>query len=396
MLNRDGAETIRECLESVAALADEMIVIDTGSRDDSPEIARRRGAAVVERPWPDDFSAARNEYLRLAEGQWILSLDSDELLGPCRRDELIALLEAEPDTAFRVTVRNYFLLRDYERSLSPGELADRPLPGVGVTHSHTIRLFPNRPGVAYSYPVHESLVPSLHRLRIRIRDLDLAVHHLGFVTGRRGMHDKFTRYLELGYRKLRENPSHPLAYLELGKLLSCAGRMEEAAELFDACLRRAPGLPDAHYYAALARFRLRHDDQCRQRLQAALRVFPHDLNLRYLSAMLDEREGRSDRALETLVVLAAEGPEHFPTQLHLAAGYLRGGRLADAEAVLRRAREMAPWQAGVYLLEAELARMKGETSCIDDILAQGVAAAGPVPELVGYRRVAYALERTAS
>jgi tetratricopeptide (TPR) repeat protein len=395
MLNRDGAETIRECLESVAELVDEMIVVDTGSRDSSPEIARQLGATVVERPWPGDFSLARNEYLQLARGRWILSLDADEFLAPCRREELDALLDREPACAYRFAVRNYFLARDYGRSLSPGELADRPVPGVGVTLSHTIRLFFNHPGVAYSYPVHESLVPALRKLGTRIRDTDIPIHHLGFLVGRRGAARKFDRYLELGQRKLREHPGYPLSYFELGKLLSCTGKLEEAIELLDQCVRLAPLYPDAQYYAAVMRFRLKRYTECRRQVDSALRRFPGDTNLRYLRAMLDIREERLIAAAEGLAELAEGHPDHFPTHLHLAETCLRLGRVPEAESTLRKALELAPWEPGVYLIAAEIARTKDEAWRIDDIIARGVAAAGPVSELVEYQRVARALEVTA-
>ena len=66
------------CLQSVAGLVDEVVVIDTGSSDRTREIARAFGAKVFDFPWCDSFSAARNEGLRHATGQWVLWLDADE------------------------------------------------------------------------------------------------------------------------------------------------------------------------------------------------------------------------------------------------------------------------------------------------------------------------------
>lgn len=66
MIVRDSARTLGACLESIAPWVDEMIVIDTGSVDETREIAQLAGAQVYEFPWCDDFAAARNESLRLA------------------------------------------------------------------------------------------------------------------------------------------------------------------------------------------------------------------------------------------------------------------------------------------------------------------------------------------
>ena len=64
MIVRDSTTTLPACLESIRPWIDELIVVDTGSVDDTREIARRFGARVFEFPWIDDFAAARNESLK--------------------------------------------------------------------------------------------------------------------------------------------------------------------------------------------------------------------------------------------------------------------------------------------------------------------------------------------
>src|SRR5207249_11363200 len=77
MIARDNANTIQAALESIKPWVDEMIVVDTGSIDETPKIARRLGAGVYRFAWCDDFSAARNESLKYARGEWIFWMDSD-------------------------------------------------------------------------------------------------------------------------------------------------------------------------------------------------------------------------------------------------------------------------------------------------------------------------------
>ena len=80
MIVRDNAPTIRAALESIRPWVDEMIIVDTGSKDDTPRIAERLGARVFHFPWCDNFSAARNESLRHARGRWIFWMDSDDTI----------------------------------------------------------------------------------------------------------------------------------------------------------------------------------------------------------------------------------------------------------------------------------------------------------------------------
>ena len=70
MIARDNERTIGAALESIRPHVGEMIVLDTGSKDRTPEIAASLGARVFHFPWCDDFSAARNESIRHARGQW--------------------------------------------------------------------------------------------------------------------------------------------------------------------------------------------------------------------------------------------------------------------------------------------------------------------------------------
>ncbi len=82
LIVRDAESTLGRCLQSVAAVADEIVVVDTGSVDSTVEVAESYGARMGYFEWCDDFAAARNEALRLATSKYILSVDADEWLSP--------------------------------------------------------------------------------------------------------------------------------------------------------------------------------------------------------------------------------------------------------------------------------------------------------------------------
>src|SRR3974390_1612326 len=91
LIVRNEEQTLGRCLDSVRGLAEEIVVVDTGSTDRTREIAAARGARVVEFPWCDDFAAARNESLRQATGPWVLWLDADEYFDDGNREKVKAL-----------------------------------------------------------------------------------------------------------------------------------------------------------------------------------------------------------------------------------------------------------------------------------------------------------------
>jgi tetratricopeptide (TPR) repeat protein len=170
IIARDEEATIGMAIKSVLALVDELIVVDTGSQDNTRIIAEGYGAKVFEVPWGDDFSAARNAALDQATGKWILFLDADEFLEPVRPVEFQRLLHDPAAAGFRLRV----VSRGGEKS---GTMTSR------------VRLFRNVPEVRYRYPIHERLAPALEEWAVGesllILDSDLAVVHERFDSDRR-------------------------------------------------------------------------------------------------------------------------------------------------------------------------------------------------------------------
>lgn len=78
MIVKDEADVLDACLSSVS-WADEIVVYDTGSTDTTRDVARRYTDTVIDGYWDDDFGAARNRALAHATGDWVLSIDADEV-----------------------------------------------------------------------------------------------------------------------------------------------------------------------------------------------------------------------------------------------------------------------------------------------------------------------------
>lgn len=95
VIARDEERRLPACLESLG-FCDEVVVVDSGSRDRTREIARAAGARVVENPWPG-FAAQRNIALDHAGGDWVLEIDADERVSPELAREVRAFLAAPPE-----------------------------------------------------------------------------------------------------------------------------------------------------------------------------------------------------------------------------------------------------------------------------------------------------------
>ncbi|MGQ7297356.1 glycosyltransferase family 2 protein [Quadrisphaera sp. KR29] len=80
LIVKDEQDTLPASLAALVGVVDEVVVYDTGSTDATVDVARQSGATVIEGYWDDDFGSARNRALEHATGDWVLSVDADEVL----------------------------------------------------------------------------------------------------------------------------------------------------------------------------------------------------------------------------------------------------------------------------------------------------------------------------
>src|SRR5215475_13512420 len=105
MIVRNAQEHLKNCLESCIGLVSEIVIGDTGSQDQTVSIAKSFGAKIVDVPWTDDFSAARNAVLQSTSAAWVLALDADEMLDPSEATVLMQHLRASAVYGYQVPIR---------------------------------------------------------------------------------------------------------------------------------------------------------------------------------------------------------------------------------------------------------------------------------------------------
>jgi tetratricopeptide (TPR) repeat protein len=223
LIVKDEEEALPACLESVAPIADEVIVVDTGSTDRTVAIAREHGARVLSFPWCDDFSAARNASLDAVRTEWALVLDADERLTPEAVDRIRPALED-------VSVGAYML----------------PLINVGEdpegeeTSVYLLRLFRARPSIRFSYRIHEQVAGAIFRFArrngLRFARLEGAtIRHVGYrpeVVEARGKLERNRRHFEA---QLAQYPRDLYSWYKYADFL----RECEETELSGAAIERA-------------------------------------------------------------------------------------------------------------------------------------------------------------
>jgi len=193
MIVKDEAATLGNALASVKDVVSEIIVVDTGSTDDTVAIAQSHGAKVHSFPWVNDFAAARNASLAHATGDWVLVIDADEVLQPEVATLLKALDQGQP--LGDIPAKNILAV-----NLLRLELGAPQAPYTLIT-----RLFRRLPGIQFHRPYHETVDDSITALQAQNPDWQVvtlttvALHHTGYdpaVVVQRGKFNLAQRVME--------------------------------------------------------------------------------------------------------------------------------------------------------------------------------------------------------
>lgn len=170
VITKNEADTIGKWLDDMKSVADEIIVVDTGSNDDTVRIVKASGVKVYHYKWQNDFAAAKNFAIEQASGDWILFLDADEFFNEETRKNLKNLLSILDDNAVEALLCQ---IMNIDRDLQDKIINAFPLS----------RIFRNRPELRYVGAVHEKIY-NVNTQSIQTLDMTnmIKIYHTGYST----------------------------------------------------------------------------------------------------------------------------------------------------------------------------------------------------------------------
>jgi glycosyltransferase involved in cell wall biosynthesis/Tfp pilus assembly protein PilF len=270
LIVRNEEKHLDRCLKSVGSIADEIIIIDTGSEDGTVEIAKKYTDHVFSHPWQDSFSQARNHYFKYAKGEWILQIDADEELVSADIPVLQSAIENRELDAIMV------------------QIVSKLRNGKSLAVHNVERIFRNNGAIRYEGRVHNRLVGIQNAKVFPIRLI-----HYGYDSGEEQARKKFERTVSLLKLDLAEDADNPLPHHYLGCSYLSQSMFAEALDESREAIRLADGRGEknlvflwSHYNAAIASYRLSNLEEAEGFGLQALSRYSKHIDSHYLLSLV--------------------------------------------------------------------------------------------------------------
>ena len=322
MITKNEEQHLSRCLSSVKKIADEIIIVDTGSEDQTVAIAHAFGAKVFEYEWDNNFARARNYSLSQATGDWILILDADECIAPHDMEQLCSLFN-RPDNhrvAFSVMTRNYTLQANLVGWKSNEGLYGEEEAGTGWYPSQKVRCFPNDQRIRFSYPIHELVEPSLKDLGFEIEMCPVPVHHYGKLNEKVN-NEKALTYYQLGKRKLADLGDNAVALREMAVQAGTLEKYDEAVDFWQRYLQLDPESVEAYINMGTACWQIADYRNAARHAESAIAMAPDLKEAHFNSALAYLYLGDGSAAIEILENLLKQHDRYLAARFMLAAAY---------------------------------------------------------------------------
>lgn len=290
MIVKNESDLLGLCLQSVQGAVDELIVVDTGSTDNTKEIAEHFGAKVYDFPWTHDFSAARNFAIEQATCDWILQLDADEHLNESSQEQLRDTVAHAMSYAINVQIKNYN--EEYQNY---------------VLHQYP-RLYRNVPEIRYRNRIHEQLL--YEGQAMDAQDSSIQLIHLGYTEEVIKKKKKTERNVRLLQEELRVDPHNGFMHFNLGNELMKTKELKKALKHYQIAHKNSNN-HTVRTASALqiikALTQLKEHTQALTILHEAKELYPDYTDLWYLEGEIFEELGREEEAKANFKICLQKG-----------------------------------------------------------------------------------------
>ncbi|MGC5329166.1 glycosyltransferase [Micromonospora sp. DT62] len=323
---KDEQRFLADCLTSMRQFCDEIVVVDTGSRDRTPDIARAHADRVSSYPFSGNFSDARNHALDLVDGaDWVLFLDADERIHPRQAEALRSTLGAADAGVGGISMLRYNFF-----------------PSGGFYSGNVLKLFRADPRIRYERRVNESVKGSLARAGYKVADSPALLTHIGHMRSRVERDRKAELYMRLMREQLAAAPDDAILTGYIGLNLRILGRFSEALDLSAQALAIDDGNATVWAFRGHVLRSTGETSEARQAYARALELRPSDGGMQNMIGCCEASAGRLDEADELFAAAFRTDPRLVHTVLNRGLVAQARGDFPTAEARLLEAAGLFP------------------------------------------------------
>ncbi|WP_196598643.1 glycosyltransferase family 2 protein [Pectinatus frisingensis] len=274
---KNEADNLQTWLTCMQKIADEFIIVDTGSTDDTKQAAFRGGANVYDFIWKDDFAAAKNYAISKAKGDWILFFDADEyfsaMVAMKMREQLNAFLYNNNIDGFLCKLINI----------------DKDKDNQVLSSFYQLRIFRNKLGITYEGAIHEELRNNGKSMRLVALSADIYAYHTGYSSSINNL--KLKRNLDLLKKQIYLNGERPEFYPYLATCYFGLQDYEKAANYLQKFIDSGINMLGAEVYVYLQyidalKLAGHSHDEIVQALEKALQKFPVSADFNYKKGIM--------------------------------------------------------------------------------------------------------------
>lgn len=199
---KNEEKNLKKSIVSLQNNADEIVVVDTGSTDETKAVAKQYGARIYDFMWQDDFAMARNYALDKAKGDWVIFLDADECF--VNSEGLVPYLRRADGYSACEALLLPLININIDTGSEQAEI---------ISREHSLRIWRNKLSFRFVGCVHETLFVheenSIRSPKMIVAHDKFTLHHTGYSTNL--MPAKHKKYLALLQREIKEKGEQPLS-----------------------------------------------------------------------------------------------------------------------------------------------------------------------------------------
>lgn len=347
MIVKNEEKWLEQCLNSVKNLADEIIIVDTGSIDNTKKIAKKFTDKIFDYEWKNDFSDARNFSISKANSDWILSLDADESISKIDFEKIKRITEYPEANAYHIVFRDYSNnMGIFGWKSSMNDIYPESKIASGYSEGYVLRLFQNLKGYEFEGKIHETVQNSIKKNNGKIFATDIVIHHYGNLRDKDEILKKKEIYSKMLDERIETKDSKEkeeyYILFELARELMIKKDLGEAKKALENSIKINPEFSKTLAMLGAIKITERDFNEAEKLLKEAVILEPDDSNIHSNLGIIYSEQGNFLKAIRKFERAIELNPKSADNFFNIGVVYLRMKKKEKATHFFEKAIELNP------------------------------------------------------